>query len=110
MLRDFVGITDPSEVGDFPSSGFRIHALSIALLANRQRSIHKDFYEVLLAHHVSNVVSGCAIGAHRRANYCPAMADNLRCDESDPSNVNITIFLAESQTVREMSADHITIQ
>src|SRR5438132_1182243 len=87
MLRRLIGITNSSEVTDFTSSGFGIHSLRIALLANLKGSIHKNLYEMIIAHQISHIVAGSTIGTNRRANHGAAMTYNLGSHKTNATNV-----------------------
>src|SRR5260370_1889102 len=102
MLRNLVGIADPSEVTDFTSSRLGIHSLRIPLLANLQGGIDKNFYKMIGTNHVSHIVASSAIRTNCSTNHRTAMTDDLSSHKPNPTNFYISVLFTKPQSLRNM--------
>ena len=98
--RLLVGVIYPGKTFDLSAPCFGVQTLDIALFANFDRSVHEDFNETIFSDHTATFVARCPVRAHRRADYRTMVPDNFGRYETDPKNVRIPVFLAESQALR----------
>src|SRR5919109_382562 len=90
-------------------AGLCVQTLYIALFANLNRCVHINSNEIV-ADHLARLISGGTIGADRGADHCSAHTDNFTGNEANSKDVRIAVFLAETKSLRKVSADNIAIE
>src|SRR5262245_29699679 len=108
MKRRFVGVRNPCKMRNFTSQCLLVKALDIALGQYRDWTVNVHFDEVrnVLPHFLAH-------GPVRRNSGHDddhAMPRQQFADESNAANVDVAIFLAEPQALREMRADYISVE
>src|SRR5688500_14209591 len=97
MERRLVRVVAACELLALAAACFGVHALDVAPLADLQRRVHEDLYEVLLADHVAHVVACGAVGADGRAQDDAPVPHYFGRNETDPTDVDVPVLLAEAE-------------
>ena len=95
---------------DVAAPRLRIQSLAIPLLADIERRIHEHFYETTCSHHVPHVVAGRAVRAHGGTQNRSAVSHYFCGNEADAANVRVTILLAETEALRQMCSDDVSVE
>src|SRR5512146_1341427 len=109
MQWSFVRIIDTRKVRNLTSSGFRVKSFGISSFADFQGSIHKYLHKPITSHYGTYFIARVSIWTYGSTNHDAIVLHDLRSDKTNTPNVRITIFLAEPQPLRKMSAHHVTI-
>src|SRR5574341_1354591 len=110
IMWRLIRIINTREIINFASACLGIHPFDIALFADFQWSINENFDKVVLAHHVADIVTRGTIWTDGCTNDHATMPDDFGRDKANAPNVDVTVFLAESQTLGKMGSHHVAIQ
>ena len=108
--RRLVGIVDAGEALDLAAAGLGVHSLGVALLAHLERRVDEHLDELIGAHHVAHIVAGRPVRADGGADDHAAVADDLRRHEADAADVDVPVFLAETQPLGEVRAHDVAVE
>jgi len=108
--RGLIGIVNPGKTFHTPLTRLNIQSLGISLFADLYGSIDIDLDEAAFFHHTAHLIAGSPIGTDCRAHDNAAMTHDFRCYEANSLYVQVTVLFAESQSFRQMSANHVTIE
>src|SRR5262249_59349598 len=107
---NFIRVIDAGESRDFAAPGLGVHALAVAAFADLERRVDVHLHEPLRADHVPHLVPRGAVGADGRHHGHAAVGDDFGGDEADATDVRVTVFLAESEALREMRPHHVAVE
>ena len=93
-----------------PRRALAYKPFDVTLLADFQRGIDVDFDKLIAAVHIAHIVARGDVGADRRADDDAAVPRDLGGDETDAADIDVAVFLAEAQALREMGTHHITVE
>ena len=96
------------ELADLALDGLFVQPLDVAIRHHFERALHIDLDEIVVVR--TNFVSHCAIGRNRRRDGDYAVTGKKAAHETDPANVDVAIFLAEAEALRQVFAYRIAIQ
>ncbi len=96
--RYLVGIIDSRKSFDLPAASFGIETFDIPLFTYFQGGIHKYLDKLVFANHFAGFVAGFFVGADGCTDHSPGMAGNFSRYKTDPQDIGIAVFLAETQS------------
>src|SRR6185503_20818373 len=109
-MRRLVWIVDAGEVFYLSLAGEAVHTLHVAFFADCKRRINEDFHEAIRANHRAAFITGGTIRADGSADHSATVAGDLRCNETDPPDVGVAVFLREAKSLREMRAHDVAVE
>src|SRR5579883_728133 len=104
----FVRVGHTRKMWNFASHRLTVQTLYIAGLGHLERAFHVHLDKIRNAG--ADLVTEGAVGRNGSSHGDYAIARQQLADEPNPPDVRVAILLAEAETFREMSANHIAIQ
>jgi hypothetical protein len=109
MLWRFIRVIYARKSFDLAAAGAGIKTLRVPLFTHFQRRVNEHFYVMVSANQVTYIIPGCPVRARRGANGNTSMPYNLGRYVTHTAHMIISIFLAETQSFREIRSYHIPI-